>query len=239
MNYLPGTDGPQIVQGDIVNFKFKHCELSLRLPRIPYDTDIIDSVCSQHDWSTEDPTKWDDIEIGFDRELIHQSWKYRHLENREYVAMCYLKINAFTLNDINDDEPETLNPGRFMRFSFDLINQSFDAEVEHAEDYPRPENNFYLETIDTPCAQGIRFLVTDDDQFLHSEIVAILVLDKKMCLRVCFKVFRYCYTDSINPFSEAQMHQFKMDLFNEALAHLHLKYDAELLEQMAFHRNRD
>ena len=234
MNYLPGTEGPLIHEGDIVGFKFKRSELTLRLPRIPFDNDIFDIVCNQYNWSNEDSRQWEDVEIGFSRELVKQSWKYRHIANREFVAMCHLDIGVITLNNINDANPEPLNSARFRQYSLDLINSNHDPEAARLEDSPQPANDYYMEVIESPSKRGIRFLAVEDYYKLqHPKIMAILVLDREMLLRIEFEVFPYNYTDSINPFNDEQIRKFKMDLFEEIMAHLVIKFDAELQAEIA------
>jgi len=233
MNYLPGTEGPLINEGDFVSFKFKRSELSLRLPRIPFDHDIFDIVCNQHDWSNEDPRQWEDFDSGFSRELVKQSWKYRHIANREFVAMCHLDIGVLTRNDLNNDDPVTLSSNRFRQYALEENIRYFDADVVRLEDSPKPENDFYLEVIETPTKRGIRFLsVANDDQLHHPKIMAILVLDRNLLLRIEFEVFPYNYTDSINPFNDEQIRKFKMDLFEEIMSHLVIKFDDELLAEI-------
>jgi hypothetical protein len=234
MNYLPGTEGPLIHEGDIVSFKFKRCELTLRLPKIPYDHDIFDEVCSQHDWSNEDPRQWEDLDEGFSRELVKQSWKYRHIANREFIASCHLDIGVFTRNDINKHNPEPLNSARFRQYSIDLINSNYDPEAARLEDSPQPSNDFYMEVIENPTKRGIRFLSTGNEyKIKHPKITAILALDRNMLLSVDFEVLPYNYTDSINPFNDEQIRKFKMDLFDEIMAHLVIKFDAELQAEIA------
>jgi hypothetical protein len=234
MKYLPGTEGPLIDGGDIVSFKFKRSELTLRLPRIPYERHMLDRVCQQHDWSEEEPRNWEDVDTGFCRELVSQSWKYKHIANREFVASCDLDIGVFTLNDLNNDDPVALNLDRFRQYSLEEIDRNFDTDVVRLEDSPKPENKFYLEVIETPTKRGIRFLsVANDDQLHHPKIMAVLVLDRTLLLRISFEVFPYNYTDSINPFNDEQIRKFKMDLFDELMAHLHINFDAELLAEIA------
>jgi hypothetical protein len=234
MNYLPGTEGPLISEGDIVSFKFKRSELTLRLPRIPYERYKLDRVCQQHDWSEENPRNWEDVDTGYSRELVNQSWKYKHIANREFVASCDLDIGVFTLNDLNSDDPVTLNSDRFRQYSLDEINKNFDTDVVRLDDSPKPENEFYLEAIETPTKRGIRFLsVANDDQLHHPRIMAALVLDRTLLLRISFEVFPYNYTDSINPFNDEQIRKFKMDLFEELMAHLVIKFDPELQAEIA------
>ena len=234
MNYLPGTEGPLIEEGDIVSFKFKRSELTLRLPRIPYEKHLLDRVCKQHDWSDENPKNWEDIEVGFDRELVNQSWKYKHIANREFVASCDLSIHVFTLNNINERNPEPLNSARFRQYSIDLINSNYDPEAARLEDSPQPSNDFYMEVIESPTKRGIRFLSTGDEyKIKHPKITAILALDRNMLLSVDFEVFPYNYTDSINPFNDEQIRKFKMELFDEIMAHLVIKFDVELQAEIA------
>ncbi|MFO1367380.1 MAG: hypothetical protein U1F46_00175 [Marinagarivorans sp.] len=234
MNYLPGTEGPLIHEGDIVSFKFKRSELTLRLPRIPYERDLLDRVCQQGDWSKEDPRNWEDIDVGFDRELVNQSWKYKHIANREFVASCDLSMNVFTLNDINERNPEPLNSARFRQYSIDLINSNYDPDAPRLEDSPQPSNDFYMEVIESLTKRGIRFLSAGDEyKIKHPKITAILALDRNMLLSIGFEVFPYNYTDSINPFSDEQIRTFKMDLFEEIMSHLVIKFDTELQAEIA------
>lgn len=234
MNYLPGTEGPLIHEGDIVSFKFKRSELTLRLPRIPYERDLLDRVCQQGDWSEEDPRNWEDVDTGFCRELVNQSWKYKHIANREFIASCDLDIGVFTLNDLNNDDPVTLNSNRFRQYALQENIKYYDTEVVRLEDSPKPENDFYLKVIETPTKRGIQFLsVGNDDQLHHPKIMAILVLDRTLLLRIEFEVFPYNYTDSINPFNDEQIRKFKMDLFEEIMSHLVIKFDPELQAEIA------
>lgn len=234
MNYLPGTEGPLISEGDIVSFKFKRSELTLRLPRIPYERHLLDRVCQQHDWSEEEPRNWEDFDSGFCRELVLQSWKYKHIANREFVASCDLNIGVFTRNDLNNVDPVTLNSKRFRQYALEENIRYFDTDVVRLEDSPKPENDFYLEVIETRTKRGIRFLsVGNDDQLHHPKIMAILVLDRNLLLRIEFEVFPYNYTDSINPFNDEQIRTFKMDLFEEIMSHLVIKFDTELQAEIA------
>lgn len=234
MNYLPGTEGPLIHEGDIVSFKFKRSELTLRLPRIPYERHLLDRVCQQGDWSEEDPRKWEDVDTGFCRELVNQSWKYKHIANREFIASCDLSMHVFTLNDISERNPEPLNSARFRQYSIDLITSYYDPEAARLEDSPQPANDYYMEAIESPTKRGIRFLAVEDYYKLHHpKIMAILVLDSNLLLRIEFEVFPYNYTDSINPFNDEQISTFKMDLFEEIMSHLVIKFDSELQAEIA------
>jgi len=234
MIFPEGIRGPVISEGDLVSFKFPDSTLTMRLPKIPYNHDTTDRVSETTDWTAEDTNRWDDHPNGKQKELIYQTWKYEDEETHDDIAFCILHIHVQKLRGIDRDLPCTLNIAAFReRVLSDLADDEQEFGTETREGWPTFANEFFLESLQRPALDGLKCLLDlEGKRAAHPMPYALFVLGEKLCLSIAFTLRSLHYSDRKNPFSDDLLHQFKMDLFDELISHIHIEYSPEVIERV-------
>jgi hypothetical protein len=239
LDFPDGIVGPDISNGDLVNFRFPKSSLTLRVPKIPFNNDTEDRIAAV-DWTSPDYHNWTTTIIGRTKELVYQSWRYKDQDTHDNVALCFLTMDIDKLDGIDSSQPVTLNNQAFRQH---LLNELILDEKEQGNDpdigietragWPTQENEFFLEDVKKPTLNGLRFLLDlDVKQSAHPMPLAVFVLDADISLNISLKLQSLHYSDRKNPFSEELLHQFKMDLFEEILKNIQIDYSPELVSQI-------
>ncbi len=239
MDFPDGIVGPDISNGDLVNFRFPKSSLTLRVPKIPFNNDTKDHI-AETDWSRPDYQNWTTTIIGRTKDLVCQSWRYRDHETHDNVALCFLTMDIHKLNGIDSSQPVTLNNQAFRQHVLNELildekerENNPDIGIETRAGWPTQKNDFYLEDVKKPALNGLRFLRDlVVKQSSHPMPIAVFVLGEDINLDISFTLESLHYTDRKNPFSEELLHQFKMDLFEEILENIQIDYSPELVAQI-------
>jgi hypothetical protein len=234
MIFPEGIRGPDISEGDLVSFKFPDSTLTMRLPKIPYNHDTTDRVSAISDWTTEDTYHWDDYMNGKQKDLVYQTWKYEDSNTHDDIAFCILQIHVQKFKGVDQYSPFTFKGAAFRdRLLSDLIEDEKEFGMETREGWPSAANEFFIESIQKHVLNGLKCLLDlEAKRASHPMPYALFVLGEKLCLNLTFTLCALHYSDRKNPFSDDLLHQFKMDLFDELISHIHIEYSPEVIERV-------
>jgi hypothetical protein len=239
LDFPDGISGPDISNGDLVNFRFPKSSLTLRVPKIPFNNDTEDRIAAI-DWTRPDYQSWTGTITGRTKELVYQTWRYKDQNTHDNVALCFLEIDIHKLDGIDSSQPVTLNNQAFRRH---VLNELILDEKDRANDpdigietrtgWPTQKNDFFLEDVKKPVLNGLRLqLDLIVKQSSYPMPLAVFILDADIKLIVSLTLESLHYSDRKNPFSEELLHQFKMDLFEEILKNIQIDYSPELVAQI-------
>src|SRR5688572_23430890 len=96
MKFPDHLTGPQFADGDLVSFVFDEAELTLRVPKVPYNRGTIDRVNPQKDFRNADTSGWD--HFGVDGHctiyLSTQTWNYEDSLSHDDIAHALLDVEV-------------------------------------------------------------------------------------------------------------------------------------------------
>lgn len=230
MKLMDSLAGPRFSDGDLVTFVFDEAELTLRIPKVPYNRDTIDKVVYQKDFRNADTSGWDHFgdEGHCTITLSVQSWNYEDQQSHDDIANVFLKIEVLKHSDNESEKLSGLNSHSFQKHFLDQIRNYFaDADVDERPFWPTKKNNFFASTIKRDLIDGLQVQIDLGGGEKYPVPCAYFSLGRRYTLRIAFHFGSLHYSDRKNPYSEELLHQFKLDAFDDFLSHIRIEYTPE------------
>jgi|GEM_PF-1447688 len=225
--------GPQFAEGDLVSFIFDESELTLRAPKIPYNTNTINEICRERDFRNADTTPWEHFgtEGHCSKDLLIQTWNYEDAVSHDDIAHVVLTVKVVKHSDKETASCFSLNN---LSFRHDLLSG---LKEHHAKSppngrayWPSAENNFFLKTIPRDLLDGLQAQFAKGGGQKYPVPSAFFSLGRQYTLRISFNfVSLHYYDDRPNPYSEEVLQQFKLDVFDDFLSHIRIEYTPETI----------
>lgn len=232
MIFPENITGPQFSDGDFVTYRFDDCELTLRLPVIPHNTDKVDDVSPRRDYRNVDTRDWRPLgEQGFTFfRLATQKWKYECKKTHDNIASCYMKISVLKHTQEEVESLFSLNSDSFRNHHLEVIQADFyDYEQKRGESWPSASNNFLAKTISSPVLDGLQVELDLVDGAEAPTLSALFSLGKEYTLNIEWSFGSLHYPDRQNPYSKELLHKMKFELFDEFLSFIDIEYSPETL----------
>lgn|SRR5690606_24516243 len=232
MIFPENITGPQFSVGDFVTYQFDDCELTLRLPVVPHNTDKVDDVSPRRDYRNVNTRDWRPLgEQGFTfTRLAVQKWKYECERTHDNIASCYMTVSVLkhTLKDA--DSLFSLNSETFQEHHLQVIHADFsDYEQTKGDEWPSASNNFLAKTITRPVLDGLQVQLDLVDGAEAPTLGALFSLGKEYTLNIEWSFSSLHYPDRQNPYSRELLHKMKFELFEEFLSFIDIEYSPETL----------
>lgn len=232
MIFPANITGPQFSDGDFVTYRFDDCELTLRLPVIPHNTDKVDDVSPRRDYRGVDTSDWSPLgQQGFTfSELAVQKWKYECEKTHDNIASCYMTISVLKHTQEEAKSLFSLHSDSFRDHHLQVISADFNEyEQKKGGSWPSADNSFLARTISRPILDGLQVQLDLVDGSEAPALVALLSLGREFTLSIEWDFGSLHYPDRQNPYSKELLHKMKFELFDEFLSFIDIEYSPETL----------
>lgn len=232
MKFPNHLTGPQFSDGDLVSFLFDESELTLRIPKVPYNRDTMDRVNPQKDFRNPDTSDWDHFgdEGHCTTYLSIQSWRYEDSITHDDIAYAHLKVEVLKQSDREAESCFALNSATFYRHFIDGIHGDFvDSKRDERPYWPTQENNFFAKAIKREYIDGLQVQLDLVEGKKYPTPCAYFPLGRHYTLRIALHFGSLHYEDRPNPYSEELLQQFKLDAFDDFLSHIRIEYTPETI----------
>lgn len=233
MKFPDHLTGPQFAEGDLASFIFDESELTLRVPKVPYNRGTIDRVNPCKDFRNADTSGWD--HFGDDGHcttyLSTQTWNYEDSVSHDDIAHALLDVEVLRHSESEADSCFALNSDSFYRHFIDGIHGDFaDSKQDERPYWPTQENNFFAKAIKREYIDGLQVQLDLVEGKKYPTPCAYFPLGRRYTLRIAFHFGSLHYFDDRkNPYSEELLHQFKLDAFDDFLSHIRIEYTPETI----------
>lgn len=230
MKFPDHLTGPQFADGDLVTFVFDDAELTLRVPKVPYNRGTIDRVNPQKDFRNADTSGWD--HFGDDGHctnyLSTQTWNYEDALSHDDIAHALLDVEVLKQSNREAESCFSLNSQTFIRHFIDGIHGDFaDSKQDERPYWPTHQNNFFARAMKRDYVDGLQVQLDLVEGKKYPTPCAYFSLGRRYTLRIAFHFGSLHYSDRKNPYSEELLHQFKLDAFDDFLSHIRIEYTPE------------
>lgn len=231
---FPGQlTGPVFSDGDLVTFVFDDAQLTLRVPKIPYNRDSVDRVNRRRDFRNPDTSNWDHFgdEGHCIESLVTQNWNYEDQQSHDDIANVFLKIVVLKHSDKEYESCLCLNSKSFAdHFLKDIYSAYSDSTQDERPYWPTKQNNFFAKVIKRDLIDGLQVQIDLGGGEKRPVPSAYFSLGRRYSLRIAFHFGSLHYFDDRkNPYSEEFLHQFKLDAFDDFLSHIRIEYTPETI----------
>lgn len=232
MIYPDYIRGPQFAEGDLVTFDFDDAELSLRLPKLPWNRDTTDVVSPQRDFRNADFTDWRQTGFGnVMKSLVKQSWKCDDDITHDDIAYCYLEVIVCELLEDIRDRQLCLNSQTFKKWLFDdFAQEKVSDSLAQNPLMPSHLNNYLAREIERPLINWIVSQYYGNGEDRPPSPIVYIPINGQFLMNISLHLKSIHYPDRQNPYSEELLHQLKLDLFDEFISFIHVEYSGATLE---------
>jgi len=227
MKFPENLIGPQFCEGDLVTFVFDEAELTLRLPRVPYNTDSFDKVNPQKDFRNADTSAWEHFgdEGHCTTSLSLQDWKYEDSISHDNIVYCMLTIDVLKHSDKEAESCFALRSESFAHHILTGMHEDFgDSLQDDKPHWPTKHNNFFAKPVKRSLINGLQVQLNLNTSKPYPVPCAYFSLGRRYSLQIIFRFDSLHYPDRENPYSDELLHKFKLELFDDFLSHLRIEY---------------